>query len=498
MTINPDLQEFKTLKIARVKCKQSLLFHYRYFFYANYGRKAVIYPYILQIIDALEKVLRGEITRLIIQAPPRYFKTEIAVKAFIHHALALNPSAKFIHLTYSDDLALDNSEIIKDTVESELYQTLFPEVKIKLDSKAKNKWYTTKNGGVLARAAGGSVTGFGAGKTDSEDDEFDEFISGIDSKYNFNGAIILDDSIKPEDADSDTIRTRVNDRFDSTIRNRVNSRKTPIIAMAQRLHPMDLIGYLLREEEQDNWTVLSFPAIYFNENGERQALCPLRHTLKELDAMRNANEVVFERQYMQNPEPKTGLMFPKSLLHFFDADTLDLSDADYQYIPVDPADRGGDFFAAPRTCLVGNRIYVPEVLFNKDGTDLNEPAVRDLTMQNKVNFVGVESVMGWKETATRIREYLYEKEWQGEFIFLHPRTNKHARITNRQSFIRNNFWFRRDYANYPQYKAFMDNLTTYLKIQEPGQGNKNDDAPDVMEMAGSHYEKRFPNLWQLK
>jgi hypothetical protein len=303
---------------------------------------------------------------------------------------------------------------------------------------------------VLARAAGGSVTGFGAGKTDSEEDEFGEFMPSMDSKYSFNGAIILDDSIKPEDADSDTIRTRVNDRFDSTIRNRVNSRKTPIIAMAQRLHPMDLIGYLLREEEQDNWTVLSFPAIYFDENGERQALCPLRHTLKELDAMRNANEVVFERQYMQNPEPKTGLAFPKGELHFYDANEIDLSEPEYQYIPVDPANEGGDFFAAPRTCLIEDRIYIPEVLFNTDGADLNEIAVRNLAMQNKVNFVGVESVFGWKETASRIKEYLYEKNWQGEFVFIRSRGNKNARIVNRTSFIKNNFWFRKDYANFPQ------------------------------------------------
>jgi hypothetical protein len=507
-----DERRIKELQTYRVACQSSLLFHYRYFFYQNYGRKAIIYPYILKIIDALEKVLQGDITRLLIEAPPRYFKTEIAVKTFIHHALGLNSSAKFIHLTYSDDLALDNSEIIKDTIQSEAYQALFPEVEIKVDSKAKNKWYTTKGGGVLARAAGGSVTGFGAGKTDSEeqlekeaDEELAAFIHSIevsnalnayDKKLQFNGAIILDDSIKPEDADSDTIRTRVNERFDSTIRNRVNSRRTPIIVMAQRLHPMDLIGYLKREGEQDTWTVLTFPAVYFDEHGQRQALCPLRHTLAELDAMKKANEVVFERQYMQNPSPKTGLMFPIQDLHFYDPEEVDLTDADFKYLAADPAgSENGDDFAASLSLLKGDRIYIDQVLYNTDGTDLNEIAVREMVLKNKVNFVGVEGVLGWKETAKRIREDLYEKNFQGEFRILQPRTNKHARIANRQSFIRNHFWFRKDWQNFPQYTKFMKNLTTYLRVQEPGKGNKHDDSADNMEQQAAYYEKQFPHLW---
>lgn len=100
------------------------------------------------IAAALEKVLSGETTRLIITVPPRYGKTELSVKNFIAHGLALNPSAKFIHLSYSDTLALDNSEEVKDLVQEESYRELFPNVKIKIDSKSKKKWYTTEGGGV--------------------------------------------------------------------------------------------------------------------------------------------------------------------------------------------------------------------------------------------------------------------------------------------------------------------------------------------------------------
>lgn len=486
------------LTVAKVKCLKSLLFHTRYFFKHQYNRKFVIGEHHEVICEALERILRGELKRLIINIAPRYGKTELAVKAFISHGLALNPSAKFIHLSYADDLALDNSESVKDLIQTESFQQLFPNVQIKKDAKAKNKWYTTQNGGVLARAAGGQVTGFGAGKVDEEED-FDEWLNGIEQKgvtdlekkFNFGGAIIIDDPVKPEDADQDTIREKVNSRFDSTIRNRVNSRHTPIIVIMQRLHPNDLAGYLQREGEQDEWEVISLPCV--KEDGS--ALWPFKHTREELDGMKKANEVVFERQYMQNPKPKAGLLFPIDELNWYDPNKVNLSDPDYTYIATDPANEGGDDFASGRAPLLGDKIYITDVLYNTEGADFNEAALVEMIMANKCSSVGVEGVMGWKETAERVRTELDDKNYQGEFRILRPRTSKHSRILNRASFIKNNFYFRKDYLEYPQYAKFIRILTSYFRIQEAGKKNKHDDAPDLCEMIAAHYEKNFQHLW---
>ena len=151
--------DIETLEVAKVKCLKSLLFHTRFFFKEQYNRKFIIGEHHEIICEALERVLRGDLKRLIINVAPRYGKTELAVKSLISHGLSLNPSAKFIHLSYADNLALDNSEAVKDLIQSELYQKVFPEVQIKKDSRAKDKWYTTQNGGVLARSASGQVTG---------------------------------------------------------------------------------------------------------------------------------------------------------------------------------------------------------------------------------------------------------------------------------------------------------------------------------------------------
>lgn len=506
-TATLDYKNGKTIRVARSMCLESLKFYTQYFFLHQYKRKFVWNEHHQVIVEALEEVLLGKLNRLIINLAPRYGKTELAVKSFISYGLALNPAAKFIHLSYGDDIALDNSEMIKDLLESESYQDLFPGMTIKRDSKAKNKWYTTQGGGLLARSAGGQVTGFGAGLVDEEIDSQFEIMDYADTigrqtvnseqtdlerKLLFAGAIVIDDPIKPEDADQDIKRNRVNSRFDSTIRNRVNSRNTPIILIGHRLHPEDLAGYLQRPEEADEWRVISLPCI----KKDGTALWPFKHTIEELHSLKKANEIVFERQYQQDPQPKFGLMFPIQELNFFDS--YDEEEVAHTSLFGDPANLGGDDFAGIVAKLIGNKIHITWVLYNTDGEDANSMEVCNEILEENPSYVGIEGVFGWAETYKIIRDNVQMAGFKNEMRCLKPRTNKHVRISSRQSFIRNHFVFDRNYQKKPQYYKFMKNLTSYLKIQEPGKVNKHDEAPDVCEMAAKYYLKTFPSLWPLE
>ena len=123
------------------------------FFKHQYGRSFILKPYHHKLFNALEKVASGETTRLIINIPPRYAKTEIAVKMFIAWSLANNPCAKFIHLSYSDDLALDNSSAIRDLVKSELFQRFYP-AKIRTDSDSKKNGFWRREAVCMLRQLG--------------------------------------------------------------------------------------------------------------------------------------------------------------------------------------------------------------------------------------------------------------------------------------------------------------------------------------------------------
>lgn len=227
--------------------------------------------------------------------------------------IAKNQRAKFIHLSYSDDLALDNSSKCRETVGSKEFQDFWP-TKIKADADSKKKWYTEQGGGVYATAAGGPVTGFGAGSladiaSEQQEDEFDDFFAGDEEERVpglFYGAIIIDDPIKVEDAYSEKERTRVNKRLNSTIKSRRNSRNTPIIIIMQRLHEDDMAGFVLAGGMEEQFYHLNLPAADIEK---KTSLWPAKHTYEELMTMKAADHAVFMAQMMQDPTPPDGTFF---------------------------------------------------------------------------------------------------------------------------------------------------------------------------------------------
>lgn len=288
--------------VLKSLCENSLLFFTRYIYKENHNRNFVVAPHFVKIAETLEKVASGEIKRLIINIPPRYGKTEIAVKNFIAWGLAKNPQSKFIHLSYSDDLALDNSSQTKEYVESDAFQRLWP-MALKKDAQGKKKWYTGNGGGLYATAAGGAITGFGA---------------GVSNEDEFGGAIIIDDPLKPDDAFSEVKRKAVNQRYNNTIRSRVNNRNVPIIVIMQRLHEDDLSGYLLGGGSGEEWHHLMLPAM----DEDNVPLWPEKHTFEELESIRQADRYTFAGQYMQTPSPEEGGEWRRDWFYIIDEKDL--------------------------------------------------------------------------------------------------------------------------------------------------------------------------------
>ena len=70
------------------------------------------------ICDALEAVERGECKRLIITAPPRHTKSELASRRFPAWFTGRNPGSQIICATYGDDLASDFGRDVRDIVKS--------------------------------------------------------------------------------------------------------------------------------------------------------------------------------------------------------------------------------------------------------------------------------------------------------------------------------------------------------------------------------------------
>jgi len=464
-----NIETAKILKVAKYRTLESSLFFTRYFFKKRFNRKFVIGDHHLTICDALDKVFRGELSRLIINIAPRYGKSEVAVKNFIANGLALNPSAKFIHLSYSDDLALDNSEEVRDIISHDFYRELYPDVLVKKNSNAKKKWYTTAGGGVYATAAGGQVTGFGAGHVDEEDPaaDLDEFLTDIEQKQGFGGALVIDDPIKPEDADSELIRERINNRFDSTIRNRVNSRNTPIVLIMQRLHENDLCGHILANEP-DVWTVLSLPSI--KQDGT--ALWPFKHTLEELRELERLNPVVFERQHLQNPQPLSGRLY-----NSFKTYSERPAAARAVKCVIDTADEGNDFLCSIVYSPTKTGHYILDVYYTNKGMEVTEGKTAQQLAKYVVNTCKVESNNGGRAFARNVERISREQgNTRTGFKWFHQSKNKAARIFTQAADVQNMIYYPEGWEKL--WPDFAKAVKSYMAIGK----NDHDDAPDALTM----------------
>lgn len=221
--------------------------------------------------------------------------TELAVIIWVCWTFIRNPRAQFIHVSYSVDLALKNSAMIRDILKSPCIQKHWP-IKMRDSADSKGLWLTEEGGGMKADSSAGAITGFGAGIT-----------SWVDGDP-FDGCIIADDPIKPDDARSETVRKSVNERFAQTLHSRRNHKKVPMVIVMQRLHVDDPSGFALAGNIMgDTFCHLKLSAIY---NGA--PLWPYKHDMQQLERMRFMDRQTFSGQYQQEPYIEDGEVFDLS------------------------------------------------------------------------------------------------------------------------------------------------------------------------------------------
>ena len=281
-----DPRDIALTLAARDMARDDLYFFSRYMFKLRRGYAWIRADHHAVICDALMRVFRGECKRLIINVPPRYSKTELAVVNFAAWAMGKAPDSEFIHTSYSGTLAANNSFQARELVQYDEYRHIFPEVEIRGDSNAKNEWRTTEGGVFYATGAMGTITGYGAGK----------------HRPSFGGAIIIDDPHKADEAKSNVKRRNVIEWFSTTLESRKNSKDTPIILIMQRLHQEDLAGWLLNGGNGEKWEHIMLPAL----RDDGTALWPEKHDVETLKRMEASNRFVFAGQYQQRPTVQGG------------------------------------------------------------------------------------------------------------------------------------------------------------------------------------------------
>ncbi|WP_411697026.1 terminase large subunit domain-containing protein, partial [Helicobacter baculiformis] len=217
------------------------------------------------------------ITRLMINMPPSYGKTEIIARCFVAWALGLDRSRKFFYISYSDDLCRKIANQVRDLMKSKFYAQIFPEPLEFLQDNAQ-EFVLREGGGLFVTTLKSALTGFHAHQ------------------------ILIDDPIKVSEMSSKSAVKAVNSNFKESVLSRLQDNQSNITLLMQRLGGNDLCGFLLSEREFEPesiacWHVLKLQALNQEEQTyaikdftyTRPPQTPLfeaRHNLEQLEALR--------------------------------------------------------------------------------------------------------------------------------------------------------------------------------------------------------------------
>lgn len=250
----------------------------------------------------LEAVERGDITRLMITMPPRHGKSMLASEFFPAWYLGRNPDHYVVTATYAQELADDFGRKVKNQIEDEVYQAIFPGVGLADDSKSAKRFHieglsggyehsTSQRGAFYAVGVGGPLTGRGA------------------------HLLLIDDPVKNrEEAESEIIRKKTKDWYTSTAYTRLMPGGR-IVIIQTRWHEDDLSGWLQGDHEHEGWVVLNLPAI----SKDGKALWPEQYDIPALEKIKRALPPRdWSALYQQTPSPDSGDYFKRDWVKTFE------------------------------------------------------------------------------------------------------------------------------------------------------------------------------------
>lgn len=249
----------------------------------------------------------GWIQYLLITVPPGMMKS-LAVSVF-WPAWEWGPkgmsSMRFLASSYSEANVLRDNVKMRRLVESEKFQTLWPEIRFARDQNAKTKFENTKTGGREGRAFA-SMTG---GRGDR---------------------VLIDDPHSVKGGESDVQRADVVTTFREAIPDRLNDPRTSaIVVIMQRLHEDDVAGTIIKLKLP--YVHLNLPMEFeakrrcrtFRDDGtllfedprqiEGQLLFPERFPRAEVEGLKHVKGAyAYAGQYQQRPTAREGGLFKRA------------------------------------------------------------------------------------------------------------------------------------------------------------------------------------------
>lgn len=372
-------------------------------FYDNEQKRYTIKPFHQKIISGLERILSGELKKLMISVPPQFWKSTISSQRFPLFIHTKDPSLNLVLASYSQDLSKTHLSKIRQIKEWTRFNKI-GELNTISDTAVSyelKEWWSFN-----------AVWVWGALTWKAVD------------------WLIIDDVHKDRlEYESDTIRNNTWDWYTSVALSRLHKDSWQVLVMT-RWGEDDLFWRIL-ELEKDEWEIINIPAI---ENGE--SIFPERFPLEFLNKKRLVMwERDFQSLYMWDPINEWGGDFKKEYFEYVWIDEIKLKDLDIISF-LDPAI--SEKQDADDTALVtiwvgkGNFVYLLEIKKGKWKPD----TIIDEWFDTAKKFINSgKSYRMWIETVQYQKMLFLEIQKQmrlRDFYFLlqdvKPMWEKNARI----------------------------------------------------------------------
>lgn len=157
---------------------------------------------------------------------------------------------------------------------------------------------------------------------------------------------------------------------------------------------------------------------------------------------------------------------------------------------VDTADAGTDSHCAVIGYLVGDKLYIEDVVYTDEDTSVNVDMTADLVNRHKPEYCRIETNFG----GGMYRNMLQPKI-TGETMLLavNNSTNKHSRIVQMAGFIKQHVRFKENVTHGSEYYHFMHNIYQYTKDGKAPHDDGIDALVGLCTMAKSFYS----HLWDV-
>lgn len=310
VTARSELARVK-LHEKRVELARLSLAHFVRYRFEGDSRQLLWNWHLDCISEHLEAVTSRQITRLLINMPPRFLKTEVTAECWPAWMIGRHngPLSSMVSASYSTSLAARASLRTLAMINKPWYRYLFGT--IALSKATAVEWET--EGGCSRTAAGsaGTITGKGGDH------------------------LLGDDILKPKEANSEVVRENVNEWIGETFHSRLNDpMQGTKVFIGQRVHERDPFGYLwdlMKNPEAEQWTKLELPLenvegkakVYSFDKGSgnftyirkpQELLHPARMGPTQVKQAKAVMRLNFEGQYNQRPQKMAGGRLQPALL----------------------------------------------------------------------------------------------------------------------------------------------------------------------------------------